>query len=283
MKKRHAHKVKPQPAPQSSSAQDATSASASPYVKPQFEAASDAFTAGLKRLVKEEAVTPPRAGARLRNYFLAGIITVGPIAATILLLRWVISLADYYVKPLIPALYLPETYLPFAIPGIGILFGIAGLTMIGFLAANLFGKSLIDFGEMVLDRMPIVRNIYRALKQIFESAVSVSGPQKPFQKVGLIEFPSKGLWSLVFVTGETSGEIAAAKPGGETDLLSVFMPTGVVPPAGFICFVPRRDVVILDMSAEDAAKIILSAGMVTPDHQARLKQLADKAAKVGKS
>jgi uncharacterized membrane protein len=220
---------------------------------------------GLQRLASEHDAAPARLGSRLRNYFLAGIIIVGPIAATIYLINWVIQLADQHIKPLVPAVYLPETYLPFAIPGIGIFFGVAGLTLIGALAANLFGRSLISYGEMLLDRMPIVRNIYRALKQIFESVVSASGPQKSFQKVGLIEFPSKGLWSIVFVTGEATGEVGKVKPGGETDLLTVFMPTGIVPPTGFICFVPRRDVTYLDMSVEDAAKVVISAGMVTPD------------------
>ena len=235
------------------------------------------LSAGLQRLATEQAAAPMRAGARLRNYFLAGIIIVGPIAATIYLIKWVIQLADQHITPLVPAAYLPETYLPFAIPGMGIFFGVVGLTIIGALAANLFGRSLISYGEMVLDRMPIVRNIYRALKQIFESVVSASGPQKSFQKVGLIEFPSKGLWSIVFVTGETSGEIKAAQPGGETDLLTVFMPTGIVPPTGFICFVPRQHVTFLEMSVEDAAKVVISAGMVTPDPNAKLKQLAAKA------
>ncbi len=241
------------------------------------------LSAGLQRLATEQAAAPMRLGARLRNYFLAGIIIVGPIAATIYLINWVIQLADQHIKPLVPSVYLPETYLPFAIPGMGILFGVVGLTIIGALAANLFGRSLISYGEMVLDRMPIVRNIYRALKQIFESVVSASGPQKSFQKVGLIEFPSKGLWSIVFVTGETSGEIKSAQPGGETDLLTVFMPTGIVPPTGFICFVPRREVQFLEMSVEDAAKVVISAGMVTPDPNGRLKQQAGKARTVPSS
>ena len=247
--------------------------------KPQDaeQMAAAELSSGLQRLATEQAAAPMRLGARLRNYFLAGIIIVGPIAATIYLINWVIQLADQHIKPLVPSVYLPETYLPFAIPGMGILFGVVGLTIIGALAANLFGRSLISYGEMVLDRMPIVRNIYRALKQIFESVVSASGPQKSFQKVGLIEFPSKGLYSIVFVTGETSGEIKTAQPGGETDLLTVFMPTGIVPPTGFICFVPRRDVQFLEMSVEDAAKVVISAGMVTPDPNAKLKQLAAKA------
>lgn len=236
---------------------------------------------GLKRLAEEEHPAGMRLGARLRNYFLTGLLIVGPVTITIYIIHWFINYVDAWVKPLVPHAYLPETYLPFAVPGIGLLFGIVGLTLIGALTANLLGRSLVSFGEMALDRMPIVRNVYRALKQIFESVVSVTGPAQNVQKVGLIEFPSKGIWSLVFVTGEGGGEIAAVKPGGEDDLVSVFMPTGIVPPTGFICFLPRRDVTLLKMSAEDAAKIIISGGMVTPDYQARLKQLADRAAKTG--
>lgn len=236
---------------------------------------------GLKRLAEEDHPAGLRIGARLRNYFLTGLLIVGPVTITIYIIYWFINYVDAWVKPLVPHAYLPETYLPFAVPGIGLLFGFLGLTLIGALTANLLGRSLISFGEMALDNMPIVRNVYRALKQIFESVVSVTGPAQNVQKVGLIEFPSKGIWSLVFVTGEGGGEIAAVRPGGEDDLVSVFMPTGIVPPTGFICFLPRRDVTLLKMSAEDAAKIIISGGMVTPDYQARLKQLADRAAKTG--
>jgi uncharacterized membrane protein len=238
-----------------------------------------ALSEGLKRLAEEDHPAGLRLGARLRNYFLTGLIIVGPVTITIYIIWWFINYVDTWVKPLVPHAYLPETYLPFAVPGMGLVFGILGLTMIGALAANLLGRSLISFGEMALDNMPIVRNVYRALKQIFESVVSVTGPAQNVQKVGLIEFPSKGIWSLVFVTGEGGGEIAAVRPGGEDDLVSVFMPTGIVPPTGFICFLPRRDVILLKMSTEDAAKIVISGGMVTPDYQARLKQLAEKAAK----
>lgn len=232
---------------------------------------------GLQRLATEDAAAPHRFGARLRNYFLTGLIIVGPVTITIYIVWWFINITDAWLKPLVPRMYLPETYLPFAVPGIGLLFGIVVLMLIGALAANLLGRSLISFGEMMLDRMPIVRNVYRAMKQIFESAISTTSAQQGFQKVGLIEFPSKGIWSLVFVTGETKGEINLTQPGSETDLLTVFMPTGIVPPTGFICFVPRRDVTLLKMSVEDAAKIVISAGMVVPDYEARLKKLAEKA------
>ena len=234
--------------------------------------------AGLQRLATEDPGAPLRIGARLRNYFLTGLLIVGPVTLTVYIIWWVINVTDAWLKPLVPTVYLPETYLPFAVPGIGLLFGIVFLTLTGALAANLLGRSLISFGEMMLDRMPIVRNVYRALKQFFESVVSATEKQAGFQKVGLIEFPSKGLYSIVFVTGETKGEIAVTQPGGESELLTVFMPTGIVPPTGFICFVPRRDVTFLKMTVEDAAKIIISAGMVVPDYQARLKQLAEQAA-----
>ncbi len=232
--------------------------------------------AGLERLTREE----PQAwhmGARLRNYFLTGLVIVGPVTITLYFVWWLINVADAWIKPFVPKAYLPDTYLPFEVPGFGLIVGIVALTLIGALAANLLGRTLISYAEQMVGGMPIVRNVYRALKQIFESIVTATGPGQMFQKVGLIEFPSNGLWSIVFVTGETTGEVGAMAPGGETDLLTVFMPTGIVPPTGFVCFLPRRNVIMLDMTFEDAAKVIISAGMVTPESQAKLKELAEQA------
>lgn len=220
-----------------------------------------------------------RIGARLRNYILTGLVVVGPVTITVYIAWYVINVVDRWVKPYIPHIYNPDTYLPFAVPGIGLLFAILMLTLIGALAANLLGRSLISAGEMMLDRTPIVRNLYRGLKQIFESVVSVSAPEQAFQKVGLMQFPSKDIWSLVFVTGEAASQISALKP--EDDLISVFMPTGMLPPSGFVCFVPRSSVTIIGMSVEDAAKIIISAGMVNPETQARLRELKERAKKAG--
>jgi len=219
-----------------------------------------------------------RIGSRLRNYFLTGLVVVGPVTITIYIAWWFINAVDAWVKPLLPANYNPDTYLPFEVPGIGILFSIVGLTMVGALAANLLGRTLISYSELMVVRMPIVGNLYRTMKQIFESVVTASVPEQALQKVGLIEFPSKGLWSIVFVTGETVGEIQSRRPGGEGDLLNVFMPTGIVPPTGFICFVPRQNVHLLEMSIEDAAKIIISGGMVMPHTEARLREMAEEAA-----
>src|SRR5690606_2029426 len=144
------------------------------------------LSAGIQSLAADEGA-PLRIGARLRNYFLTGLIIVGPVTLTIYIIWWVINVTDAWLKPFVPAAYLPDTYLPFAVPGIGLLFGIVFLTLTGALAANLLGRSLISFGEMALDRMPVVRNLYRALKQFFESlvAASRSNTQAGIQKVGM--------------------------------------------------------------------------------------------------
>jgi uncharacterized membrane protein len=239
-------------------------------------AASDDIKAGLAKLALDPTPeTHHHTGARLRNYFLTGLVVVGPLTITLYMAWYFINIVDTWVKPYIPRAYNPETYVPFAIPGVGVLFALVILTIIGALAANLLGRSLISAGEFMLGRMPIVRNVYQGLKQIFESVIaSSSASSQSFQKVGLMEFPSKGIWSIVFVTGEAAREIATEIPG--QDLISVFMPTGMLPPSGFVCFVPRKSVIPTKMSVEDAAKIIISAGMVNPETQARLKELAAK-------
>ena len=211
-------------------------------------------------------------GARLRNYFLTGLVIVGPVTITLYIATYVINLFDTWVKPYIPAIYNPDTYLPFSVPGLGAIFAVIALIMIGALAANLIGRSVISAGEMMLGRMPLVRNLYGGTKQIFESVVTASSQTKSFQKVALMEFPSKGIWAIVFVTGQAADEIAAARP--DDDLISVFMPTHLLPPSGFVVFVPRASVVPIDLTVEDAAKIIISAGMVNPGAQKRLAELA---------
>jgi uncharacterized membrane protein len=245
---------------------------ASPKTAPEEQAG---LQAGLAKLALDQAPEEPHAGARLRNYFLTGLVVVGPVGITLYIAWNFIALVDAWVKPYVPALYNPDSYLPFAVPGVGLVFSVVLLTIIGALAANLLGRSLISAGEMMLSRTPIVRNVYRGLKQIFESVVTASAPGQNFQKVALMEFPSKGIWSIVFVTGEAARDVAREFPG--QDLISVFMPTGMLPPSGFVCFVPRKSVLILQMSVEDAAKIIISAGMVNPETQAQLSDMAMRA------
>lgn len=211
-------------------------------------------------------------GMRLRNYFLTGLIIAGPVGITFYIIWWFINLIDAWVKPFVPARYLPDTYLPFTVPGVGLIFSMTAIMLIGFFAANLFGRTLVGYSELMLDRMPVVRNVYRALKQIFETVLSKSS--NSFQYVGLIEYPRRGLMAIVFVSTETTGEIKARADDGN-GLLSVFLPTTPNPTSGFLLFVPKKDITILDMSVEEAAKLVISAGLVVPDvHQEQLQALA---------
>jgi uncharacterized membrane protein len=231
--------------------------------------------AGLAKLALGQEPEELPTGARLRNYFLTGLVVVGPVGITLYIAWNFITLVDGWVKPYVPHYYNPDSYLPFPLPGVGLVFAVVLLTLIGALTANLLGRSLITAGELMLGRTPIVRNVYRGLKQIFESVVTASSPTQNFQKVALMEFPSKGIWSIVFITGEAAHEINKEVPA--QDLVSVFMPTGMLPPSGFVCFVPRKDVLPIQMSVEDAAKIIISAGMVNPQTQAKLRDIAERA------
>ena len=234
-----------------------------------------------------EAVDPtaprPRlsARARLRNYFLTGLVVAGPVAVTIYITWWIVTLIDGWVKPLVPAAYLPDAYLPFSIPGLGILIAFFALTLLGFLTANLVGRSVLDYGEVVLDRMPVVRGLYKAVKQIFETLFSAEGTS--FRTVGLIEFPTKGQWSVVFLSAPAGTEIQASLPeAGE--YVGVFLPCAPNPTTGFFLYLPRRDVIEIGMSVDDAAKLVMSCGVIQPeDPQGRLHAMAAglRAAQVG--
>ena len=212
-------------------------------------------------------------GARLRSYFLTGLIVVGPVAITIYVVWWFITLVDAWVKPLIPPQYLPEHYLPFNVPGVGLIFGITGVMLVGALTANLFGRTLVTYSEMMLARMPIVRSVYRTLKQIFETVLSKNGGS--FKRVGLIEFPRRGLYAIVFLAGEPPLEVEE-KIGDGKPMVTVFMPNGPNPTTGFIVFVQASELIPLDLSVEDAAKLVVSAGLVAPDQQERLRELAKR-------
>jgi uncharacterized membrane protein len=215
--------------------------------------------------------------ARLRGYFLTGLIVVGPVAVTIYVVWWFINLVDAWVKPLLPQAYLPDTYLPFRVPGVGLIVGITGLMVVGALTANLFGRTIVSYGEMMLDRMPVVRGVYRLVKQIFTTIFSKSGTS--FKRVGLIEFPRRGLYALVFLAGDPPQEVDE-KIGGGQPLITVFMPNGPNPTTGFIVFMPVNEVIPLDLAVEDAAKLVVSAGLVGPDQQQEeLRKLARAKAK----
>jgi uncharacterized membrane protein len=210
--------------------------------------------------------------ARLRNYFLTGLVVAGPVAITLWLTWSFVTWVDDLVRPFIPVAYLPETYLHVYIPGYGLIIAFVVLTFLGFLTANLVGRSLVELGEKLLDRMPIVRPIYRTMKQIFETLFSKEGSS--FRTVALVEFPAPGMWSLVFLSQPPSADISARLPQGEH--VSAFMPCTPNPTTGFFFYVPRKDLVELDITVESAMTLLMSAGMVQPsdDQQKRLAAMA---------
>jgi uncharacterized membrane protein len=209
--------------------------------------------------------------ARLRNNFLTGLVICAPMAITIWLTWTFIHWADSWVKPYIPVRYNPESYLKFAIPGFGLLIALVFITVIGVLGKNLIGKSIVDFGERLVHRMPLVRSIYKGVKQIFESVLKEQSTS--FKRVGLIEYPSPGLWSLVFISSDPKGEIGVRLNAMGEEMVAVFLPPTPVPTAGFLVFVPKRKIVMLDMSPEDAAKVLLSAGLISPDYKPKTADL----------
>src|SRR5438552_2657869 len=213
---------------------------------------------------------------RLRNYFLTGLILVAPLYITISLTWWFINWVDDLVRPFIPTAYRPETYLPVKIPGLGLILALIALTLLGFLTANFVGRKLVEIGEEILNRMPVVRPIYKSLKQIFATLFAKTGSS--FRRVGLVEFPSPGMWSLVFLSNPATADIAARLP--DTEHVAAFMPCTPNPTTGFFFYVPRRAIIDLDISVEAAMTLLMSAGMAQPgggDQQRKLAALAQTA------
>jgi uncharacterized membrane protein len=217
-------------------------------------------------------------GYRLRNYFLTGLIVAGPLAITVYLTWSFVTWVDDLVRPLIPAMYRPETYLPWKVPGTGLVVAFLAITLLGFLTANLVGRTLVEFGETLLDRMPLVRSIYKGLKQVFETLFSESGSS--FRKVALVEFPAPGMWSLVFLSQPPGREITIRLPLRD-EYVSAFMPCTPNPTTGFFFYVPRSAVIELDIPVEAAAKLIMTAGLIQPnggpDTQKKLAAMAETA------
>lgn len=213
--------------------------------------------------------------ARLRNYFLTGFIVTAPLVITIYLTWSLIRWVDSWVKPYIPDRYSPEQYLPFDVPGFGLIVALILITLVGFLTANFVGKKIVSSGEYLLGRMPLVRNVYSALKQIMETVLSQRADT--FRKVAIIEYPRKGLWSLVFIATEAEGEVQHSIDDDAGQLIAVFLPTTPNPTSGYLLYVPKRDVIELTMTIEEGAKLIISAGLVTPEYHARTRELAEEA------
>jgi uncharacterized membrane protein len=195
--------------------------------------------------------------ARLRAYFLAGVLVTAPIAVTAYIGWWFIALIDNWVRPLVPEGYLPDTYLPFSIPGLGLIVVVAVLTLFGAFAAGYVGRLMLGYGENLVARMPVVSSVYSVVKQIFETVLAKKSAA--FREVVMLEYPRAGVWSLGFITGPAHPEVQRhmTEPS-----VHVFIPCAP-PTAGYLVIVPRRSVTVLDMPVEDGLKLMVSAGIIS--------------------
>ena len=205
-------------------------------------------------------------GARLRTYFFAGILITAPVSLTIYLAWLFIRFVDEQVFSVIPQEYNPETYLPFSIPGIGLLLALVFLTLIGALTAGIIGRALNHLFEGILNRLPVIRSLYGAIKQIMETVLA--NKSSAFRECVLIEYPRKGMWTLGFITGTTKGEVQEKTAAVDQEVINVFVPTTPNPTSGFLLFVPAQDIIRLKMPIEDGLKLVVSGGIVTPPVEA---------------
>ncbi|MEM8869209.1 MAG: DUF502 domain-containing protein [Pseudomonadota bacterium] len=203
---------------------------------------------------------------RTRSNFLTGLVIVAPVTLTIWVIWASVNFIDSRVVPLVPDVYNPATYLGKNIAGFGVIIFLLFTAMVGALTKGLAGRQFIRFGEGLFDRTPVVRSIYNAVKQIIETILNQSGTS--FQQACLIEYPRRGLWAVAFISTEAQGELP--RRFGREDMLSVFLPTTPNPTSGFLLYVPRSDVIILEMNVEDAAKLVISAGLVAPPTAAEI-------------
>ena len=207
---------------------------------------------------------PKRPGliSRIRSSFLTGLVVIAPVALTIWLIWSAIGWIDSVVLPLVPGDFRPEDYIGINFRGVGVVIFLIFTVIVGWIAKGILGRSLIHFAESLVDRMPVIRSVYSGIKQISETVFAQT--ERSFEKACLIQYPRRGIWAIGFVSTTAKGEVSdRAETGGE--LLSVFVPTTPNPTSGFLLFFPAEDVILLDMSIEEAAKLVISAGLVYPN------------------
>lgn len=234
----------------------------------------------------------------MRTNFLAGLVVIAPIGLTLWLIWTVVGWVDSFVWPFVPNAYQPEELLNWAlgrsiadgnwitvnVRGIGVVVFLLFTMLVGWMGKGLLGRSFLRWGEGLVARMPVVRSIYNGVKQIAETVFAQT--ETSFDKACLIEYPRKGIWAIAFVSTSTKGELLEKADTGP--MTSVFLPTTPNPTSGFLLFFPTRDIIELDMSVEDAAKLVISAGLVYPGEKegtlsASYTDLADKIAHPQKS
>ncbi len=219
-----------------------------------------------------DPVLPRKRGplAGLRASFLTGLVVVLPVGLTIYLIWTVIGWIDAWVLPLVPHAWKPDTLVrdyfgpdtEFSVRGVGVIVFLVFTVIVGWAAKGLIGRSMIRSAERLVDRMPVVRSIYNGLKQIAETVFSQSDSN--YDSACLVEFPRTGTWAIGFVSTRAKGEIAALLTA-DRDIVTIFVPTTPNPTSGFLIYVPFADIIPLEMTLEDAAKLIISAGLVYPN------------------
>ncbi len=198
----------------------------------------------------------------LRTYFLAGIVVTAPISITIYLTWTFLQFLDNRITPLIPIAYNPNTYLPFSLPGLGLIIAIVFFVVVGSFTRNFLGRLLVRVSEYIVERVPVINTVYGAIKQIFETVMA--SQSDAFKEVVMFEYPRKGIWVMGFVTGRTKGEVQALT---DTEVVNVFLPTTPNPTSGFLLFVPKADLTFMEMSVEEGIKMIVSGGIITPEQK----------------
>ena len=218
------------------------------------------------RITKKDNTYKKNIFQKIRRYFFTGLVITAPLGITIYLSFIFINFVDNKVKNLVPNKYNPDSYLPFDIPGTGLIVAVFSLIVIGFFTAGIFGRFFLNLGENLINKLPIVRSLYNALKQIFETILGSSS--KAFREVVIIEYPRKGLWAVAFITAETKGEV---KTKLKNESVNVFLPTTPNPTSGFMLFVPKKDLIRLNMNIEEGMKLVISGGIITPPIRKKLK------------
>ena len=209
----------------------------------------------------------------LRSSFLTGIVVIAPISLTVWLIFAVVSWFDKVVLPFVPGRLQPETLIGINFFGLGVVIFLIFTIVVGWIAKGLIGRSLIRQAENIVDRMPVVRTIYNGIKQISETVFAQS--ERSFEKAVLVEYPRRGIWAIGFISTHAKGEIVRrANTGGR--IMSVFVPTTPNPTSGFLLMVPRRDLIYLDMPVEDAAKYVISVGVIPPEENDKIAKLPGK-------
>lgn len=198
-------------------------------------------------------------GGRLRGYFLAGIVVTAPIAITVYLTVVFFTFIDSNVTRIIPQSWYETLYGGTTFPGLGIAVALVFFVVVGWFATNFLGRFFIRLSESIVDRMPVIRNLYSAIKQIFETVMA--SKSQAFREVVMLEYPRKGVYSIGFVTGVSEGEVQRSV---KEDTINVFVPTTPNPTSGYLLFVPKKELIYLSMSVEEGVKLVVSAGIITP-------------------